>query len=153
MAWLDPKEIQVLMDLVAEHDLDRYKARADKIREEYALLMVAEGREVEQEMKLELAGMVEEIESEGVEIVPEQEVEHEMGPTTEPASLYDGFLAEPPHEHAFTLSESCGAHVCGCGLHAHLNRVTGAIIQELARCYCGWNLSPGERLEDDVDAD
>ena len=35
----------------------------------------------------------------------------------------------------------CGAKVCGdCGDH-----------KGLARCYCGWGLAPGERLEDDVE--
>ncbi len=35
----------------------------------------------------------------------------------------------------------CGAYVCDeCSDH-----------RGLAKCYCGWNLQPGERLEDDVD--
>lgn len=55
------------------------------------------------------------------------------------------------HAHDFFFSPHCGASICsGCDLHAHL-RADGTITQELARCYCGWNLAPGERLPDDVD--
>ena len=55
-------------------------------------------------------------------------------------------------EHHFYFSDHCGADICRkCGLHAHVDRKTGRVVQELARCYCGWNLTPGERLEDDVE--
>jgi len=65
-------------------------------------------------------------------------------------------------KHQWGFSEYCGAHICGnCGLHAHLTAHDCRagrcddqgvkVSQELARCYCGWNLAPGERLEDDVD--
>ena len=54
-------------------------------------------------------------------------------------------------QHEWEFSSHCGAHICyKCGLHAHV-RKDGIVSQELARCYCGWNLAPGERLEDDVD--
>jgi hypothetical protein len=44
-------------------------------------------------------------------------------------------------KHDYELSPGCGVNVCiKCGDH-----------KGLARCYCGWNLAPGERLEDDVD--
>ena len=54
-------------------------------------------------------------------------------------------------QHEWEFSSYCEAHICyNCGLHAHV-RKDGTVSQELARCYCGWNLAPGERLEDDVD--
>lgn len=54
-------------------------------------------------------------------------------------------------EHDWFYSEYCGSSVCSfCGQHAHLRR-DGSVSQELARCFCGWNLEPGERLDDDVD--
>jgi predicted amidophosphoribosyltransferase len=41
----------------------------------------------------------------------------------------------------FTMSRICGVYICDeCGHHL-----------TLARCFCGWNLQPGEQLEDDVD--
>lgn len=44
-------------------------------------------------------------------------------------------------EREFTRSNTCGVFICDeCGHHLGL-----------ARCFCGWNLQPGERLEDDVD--
>lgn len=44
-------------------------------------------------------------------------------------------------DHQYHLSRTCGVQVCDlCGDH-----------QGLAKCFCGWNLEPGERLEDDVD--
>lgn len=47
-------------------------------------------------------------------------------------------MSECKHEYEF--SKYCGADVCQkCGDH-----------KDLARCYCGWNLQPGERLEDDI---
>jgi len=43
-------------------------------------------------------------------------------------------------EHNYRWSKYCGADVCSkCGDH-----------KGLARCFCGWNLSRGERLEDDI---
>lgn len=46
-------------------------------------------------------------------------------------------------ESDFYLSRTCGVYTCEeCGHHL-----------TLARCFCGWNLAPGERLEDDVDYD
>ena len=40
----------------------------------------------------------------------------------------------------YQWSNYCGAYVCiVCGYH-----------KGLARCYCGWNLSQGQRLEDDI---
>ena len=46
----------------------------------------------------------------------------------------------PECDHYYEWSAYCGAQVCvGCKDH-----------KGLARCYCGWNLLPGERLEDDV---
>ena len=54
------------------------------------------------------------------------------------------------HIHQWVFSKSCGASICSIGdQHAHLNKV-GVVIQFLARCYCGWNLASGERLEDDI---
>lgn len=54
-------------------------------------------------------------------------------------------------KHDWEFSKNCGAHVCTiCGAHAHV-RYDGTVSQELARCYCGYGLQPGERLEDDVD--
>ena len=45
-----------------------------------------------------------------------------------------------PHEHNFEWSKYCGAKVCTeCDDH-----------EGLARCFCGWNLAQGERLEDDI---
>lgn len=42
--------------------------------------------------------------------------------------------------HDYQLAPGCGAWVCtACNKH-----------KGLARCYCGWNLQPGEVLEDDV---
>lgn len=42
--------------------------------------------------------------------------------------------------HEYEWSNGCGARVCHkCGDH-----------KGLAKCYCGWNLQPGEVLEDDV---
>lgn len=42
--------------------------------------------------------------------------------------------------HSYTFSAYCGVEVCDkCGDH-----------KGLARCYCGWNLAAGERLEDDT---
>lgn len=42
--------------------------------------------------------------------------------------------------HQYEWSAYCGARVCAlCGDH-----------RGLARCFCGWNLKPGERLEDDI---
>lgn len=40
---------------------------------------------------------------------------------------------------SFTFSNTCGVYLCDTCDH-HLG---------LARCFCGWNLQPGERLEDD----
>ncbi len=41
----------------------------------------------------------------------------------------------------YKFSQYCGVDVCErCGYH-----------KNLARCFCGWNLRPGERLEDDID--
>jgi hypothetical protein len=43
--------------------------------------------------------------------------------------------------HVYEFSTYCGADVCvKCGDH-----------KGLGRCFCGWNLAVGERLEDDVD--
>ena len=43
-------------------------------------------------------------------------------------------------EGYYEWSRYCGAHVCNnCSDH-----------KGLVRCYCGWNLEPGERLEDDI---
>lgn len=45
--------------------------------------------------------------------------------------------------HKYEWFEGCGAYVCtNCNDH-----------KGLAKCYCGWGLAPGERLEDDVDND
>ena len=45
-----------------------------------------------------------------------------------------------PCEHDYHWSRYCGAQVCNkCGDH-----------EGLARCYCGFGLQPGERLEDDI---
>jgi hypothetical protein len=42
--------------------------------------------------------------------------------------------------HQYEFRNYCGARVCReCGDH-----------KGLARCYCGWGLMPGERLEDDI---
>ncbi len=47
----------------------------------------------------------------------------------------------PQCEHDYIFDRVCGVPVCGkCGDH-----------KGLAFCFCGWNLAPGERLEDDVD--
>lgn len=42
--------------------------------------------------------------------------------------------------HHYEFSNYCGAYVC------HICRDH----KGLARCYCGWGLMPGERLEDDI---
>jgi hypothetical protein len=43
--------------------------------------------------------------------------------------------------HTYEWQDYCGVKVCRvCGNH-----------KGLAKCYCGWNLEPGERLEDDVE--
>ena len=43
--------------------------------------------------------------------------------------------------HDYQMQPGCGVEVCTkCDEH-----------KGLARCFCGWNLQPGERLEDDVD--
>lgn len=43
-------------------------------------------------------------------------------------------------KHEYQWFRFCGAWVCvQCGHH-----------KGLARCYCGWGLAPGERLEDDI---
>jgi len=43
-------------------------------------------------------------------------------------------------KHEYEYSNYCGADVCvNCGEH-----------KNLARCFCGWNLAPGERLDDDI---
>lgn len=40
-----------------------------------------------------------------------------------------------------SFSRVCGVWVCSeCEYH-----------WGLARCFCGWNLAPGERLEDDIE--
>jgi len=45
-----------------------------------------------------------------------------------------------PCSHDFVMNRMCGVEVCyDCGEH-----------KGLARCFCGWNLSAGERLQDDV---
>jgi len=42
--------------------------------------------------------------------------------------------------HEYEAQRYCGVEVCyKCGYH-----------KGLARCYCGWNLAAGERLEDDL---
>lgn len=42
--------------------------------------------------------------------------------------------------HNYRWSRYCGAEVCTeCQDH-----------KGLGRCFCGWNLAPGERLEDDI---
>jgi hypothetical protein len=44
-------------------------------------------------------------------------------------------------ERTFTWSTYCGAWLCDhCDWHLGLDK-----------CFCGWHLAPGERLEDDVD--
>lgn len=44
-------------------------------------------------------------------------------------------------KHEYQLHRTCGVQVCVlCGDH-----------KGLAKCFCGWNLAPGERLEDDVE--
>lgn len=44
-------------------------------------------------------------------------------------------------QHEYQLHRTCGVQVCVlCGDH-----------KGLARCFCGWGLAPGERLEDDVE--
>jgi hypothetical protein len=49
-------------------------------------------------------------------------------------------------EHSLSWSKYCGAYVCSkCG--AHFVQKGG---QQLARCFCGYNLENGERLEDDI---
>jgi len=43
-------------------------------------------------------------------------------------------------QHHYEFRNYCGAYVCHeCGDH-----------KGLARCYCGWGLMHGERLEDDI---
>ena len=63
-------------------------------------------------------------------------------PTTEKYWLNKKKRDVCPHcggEYAF--SQYCGVDVCtNCGYH-----------KNLGRCFCGWNLRPGERLEDDID--
>ena len=60
----------------------------------------------------------------------------------------------------FSLSASCGAWICdSCSHHAHVNQSTGKVIQDLARCWCGWErlggngyrelLELGETIESD----
>lgn len=57
-----------------------------------------------------------------------------------------------PCNHDWEFSSYCGCSVCvDCGAHAHVSKVTGLPIQTLVRCYCGYGLEPGERLEDDVE--
>jgi hypothetical protein len=57
-----------------------------------------------------------------------------------------------PDTHEWYFASYCGCSVCDkCNAHAHLRRGTNEVDQWLARCYCGYNLAPGERLEDDVD--
>lgn len=63
------------------------------------------------------------------------------------------------HKHDYEYSTYCGGSVCYvCDHHAHVRVVfggdhgkDGTVSQELARCYCGWKLAPGERLDDDVE--
>jgi hypothetical protein len=67
-----------------------------------------------------------------------------VAPATKKGTCRDGV-------HDWYFSRYCGADVCDrCGAHAHL-RKDGTVMQELARCYCGYGLGRGERLEDDVD--
>jgi len=47
------------------------------------------------------------------------------------------------------VSPSCGAWICDkCDHHAHIDRQTGKIIQNLVRCYCGWAESGGNGREE-----
>lgn len=49
-------------------------------------------------------------------------------------------MAETSCKHEYEFSRYCGCEVCyKCGDH-----------KGLGRCYCGWNLASGERLEDDI---
>lgn len=49
----------------------------------------------------------------------------------------------------FQASPSCGAWLCGlCDHHAHIDRQTGQIVQNLARCWCGWAESGGNGREE-----
>ena len=44
------------------------------------------------------------------------------------------------HQYPDKMSSYCGAFVCvKCGDH-----------KGLARCFCGWGMRSGERLEDDI---
>lgn len=67
------------------------------------------------------------------------------GPTLKDISIGAGEedpvdCGEGKHEWG-ERSRVCGVRICYvCGAH-----------EGLARCFCGWNLAPGERLEDDVD--
>lgn len=51
-------------------------------------------------------------------------------------------------DHNYQWSDYCGTYVCSeCGAHNHSEDGRG---QSLARCFCGYNLANGERLEDDI---
>ena len=50
-------------------------------------------------------------------------------------------------EHNLQWSDYCGAYVCSkCG--DHFRDKNGTI--RFAKCFCGWNLAEGEKLEDDI---
>ena len=42
----------------------------------------------------------------------------------------------------FQRSIPCGTWICDkCDHHAHVDKRTGKVTQNLARCYCGWSVS------------
>jgi len=50
-------------------------------------------------------------------------------------------------EHNLSWSDYCGAYVCS-KCDAHFQDKDGTI--RFAKCFCGWNLANGEKLEDDI---